>query len=276
MVDHVGPELRATLPGPAGSADARRALAVLERFLSLIGVLEDVALEAKATRAEERSVWGLTSVRLGSLTVAIAPNEPRRGATTRTLSDVASWAVDGLAEAEQREALPRHWNRQCGDSAIGLAQMLGYLPASGLQLQLLEGGKVVKEVVVTRHTEEHLRAAMSVRHQSIGSAIGRLDSVRLHDRREAGLWLETTGERVAVLFTAKQVEEIRASLGKRVEVAGKLTRDVDGKLLTIQMRSLEVLRDQEGPELTDLVGLDPNMTEGKGPRAYLRELRGAS
>jgi hypothetical protein len=56
MVNSVGTELRATLPGTAGTADARRALAVLDRFLSLVGQLEDVALNKRATRADERSV----------------------------------------------------------------------------------------------------------------------------------------------------------------------------------------------------------------------------
>jgi hypothetical protein len=276
MVNSVGTELRATLPGTAGTADARRALAVLDRFLSLVGQLEDVALNKRATRADERSVWGLTDVRMGSLTVTIAPNEPRRGATTRTLSDVATWVVEGLSEAEERDGLPAHWDRHCGESALNLAQLLGYLPATGLVLQLLANGEVVQEVTVTRRTEEHLRVGLSVRHQSIGSAIGRLDSVGLHDRREAGLWLETTGERVTVYFAKDQIEVIRKSLGRRVEVAGRLTRDVDGKLLTIQMRTLEILREQEGPDLTDLVGLDPGMTGGASPSAYLRELRGAS
>ena len=122
----------------------------------------------------------------------------------------------------------------------------------------------------------HLPAVLAVRRQSIGSAIGRLDNMSLPNRREAGLWLETAGVRVAVYFMGEQVEQIREFLGKRVEIAGRLTRDADGKLLTIQMRSLEILRDEPGPALTDLVGLDPDLTGGESPQEHLRELRGAS
>lgn len=276
MVSSVGTEVRVTLPGPAGSADARRALTVLDRLLQLVGQLEDVAINKRASRADERSVWGLTAVGLGSLTVTVAPNEPKRGVTTRTLADVATWAVDGFASAEERDGLPEHWDRYCGDTGVNLAQLLGLLPSDGMLLQLLADGTVVREVTVTRRSEEHLRAALGQRRQSIGSVIGRLDSARLHDRREAGLWLETTGERVSVQFGEDQIEAIRASWGKRVEVAGRLTRDMDGRLLAVQMRSLEVLRGAEGSALTELVGLDPNMTGSKSPGAYLGELRSAS
>src|SRR5690606_20671050 len=51
-------ELRVTLPGPQGSADARRALAVLDRLLNLLGYIEDSVLDKPALRADERSSWG--------------------------------------------------------------------------------------------------------------------------------------------------------------------------------------------------------------------------
>jgi hypothetical protein len=273
----VGTELRVTLPGPDGAADARRALAVLEKLITLLGQVEDVALKKHAARGDERTVWGFTSIGIGSLTATLAPNRPKRGATSATLADVAAMTVAGLETAENRDGLPEHWDRHAGSTAADLAQLLGMLPSDGLRVELLSDGEPVRDVVMTRRAGEHLRAGLKVRRQSIGSLIGRLDTASLHERREAGLWLERGGERVAIHFRDDQIDVIRRAWGRRVEVAGRVVRDVDGRALSLQMKSLEILPDTgQGRPLTDLVGLDANLTGGQDPHDYLREIRGAS
>ncbi|MFU8849417.1 hypothetical protein ACNAW0_00255 [Micromonospora sp. SL1-18] len=270
-------ELRVTLPGPEGSADARRALAVLDRFLSLLGHLEDNALDKRASRADERSTWGITAVQLGSLVTTLAPNRLKRGATTNTLDRVAGAAVNGLAEAEEREGLPRGWDTKAAAMGAELAHMLGLLAVDGMVVELLDRGRVVRDVTITRHAAEHLVAALKVRRQSIGSVIGRLDAISVHQRREAGLWHERTGERITVTFAAAQTDEISSALGHRVEIAGRITRDIDDRLISIKVRSLERLPDHgEGPPVTDLFGIDPDLTGGMDPTDYLGEIRGAS
>jgi hypothetical protein len=252
-------------------------LAVLEKLLALLGQIEDVVLNKHAARGDERTVWGFTNVGLGSLTATLAPNRPKRGATSSTLADVAARAVAGLAAAEAHEGLPEHWDRHAGATGADLAQMLGLLPSDGLQVELLTDGKPVRAVRVTRHAGEHLRSGLQVRRQSIGSVIGRLETASLHEKREAGLWLERGRDRVAVQFRDDQVDVIRGAWGKRVEVAGRVTRDVDGRPLSVKMTSLEILPDTgQGRPLTELVGLDPSLTGGRDPQDYLREIRGAS
>lgn len=266
-----------TLPGPAGSTDARRALLILERMLALLGELEDVALDKRASRAEERTVWGFTQIALGSLTTTLAPNRPQRGASSALLDDVAAWTVDGFAVAEEQSGLPPRWDHSAADTGAHLAHLLGLLPSDGMRVELLRDGQSVREVVVTRRAEEHLRAGLKERRHSIGSAIGRLDTATLHDRREATLWLERTGERVKVLFGDDQIDLIRQAWGKRVEVSGRLTRDAADRLFSVRMRSLEILREAgDGPPLAGLVGLDPHLTGGRTPEEHLGEIRGAS
>src|SRR5215217_1089664 len=92
----VGTEIRVTLPGQSGSADARRALQVLEKLLTLLGCLEDEAVHERASRGSERTTWAFTQLQLGSVVTTLAPNRPRPGVTTATLDDVAVWAIDGL------------------------------------------------------------------------------------------------------------------------------------------------------------------------------------
>lgn len=102
---------------------------------------------------------------------------------------------------------------------------------------------------------------------SIGSAIGRLESV-------STLRAERTGELVEVVADAGQFARLVAALGRRVEIAGRLTRDADGRAIAVAMRDLEVL--PAGRPLTDLIGLDPDFTGGLTPEEYLEEIRGES
>ncbi|MEW2384503.1 hypothetical protein AB0873_20765 [Micromonospora sp. NPDC047707] len=265
-------ELRVTLPGPEGSADARRALAVLDRFLTLLGRLEDATLKRPVSR--DHTTWSFTDVRLGSLVTTLAPNRLASGATSVTIKEIAGTTVMGLATAQHQEGLPPGWTLQAARAGAELAQLLGLLVSDGMILELLENGKPQgPRVMVTRQAAENLAAAVKTRRHSIGSVIGRLDAISLHDRREAGLWHERTGERIAVTFDPSQMDEIRAALGKRVEIAGRLTRDAEDRPLSVKMRSLEVLQDAP---VTDLIGLDPNLTGGRDPVDYLREIRGAS
>jgi len=248
---------------------------VLERFLTLLGMLEDNELRQRAARADDRSTWGITAIELGSLVTTLAPNRVRPGGTVATLDRVADTAVTGFAEAEERECLPTGWDGKTAKAGAELAHMLGALATHGMVLELLDGGHIIRSVTVTRATAEHLSAATKKRRQSIGSVIGKLDTVSVHHRPTAGLWHERTDERIEVTFTKAQTDEVTAALGKRVEVAGLITRTVDDSIVSIRMRSLETLLDT-GPRLTDLVGLDPDFTGGMEPPDYLREIRGAS
>jgi hypothetical protein len=271
----VSTELRVTLPGPEGSGDARRSLFVLERLVTLLGQLEDVALDGHKPRADERSRWAFSNLKLGSLVATLAPSRPQRGATSDLLGRIAEWAVDGFAASEERPDVPPHWDRTAAATAVELANVLGLLPDDGVLVELLSDGEPVRSVTVTRHTAEHLTAGLRERRRSIGSVVGHLDSVTVHDRREAGLWPSVGGERVPVYFGDGHVDVIRAALGNRVEVSGTLTRDAAGRLLSVRLRDLAVLAD-EGPPVTALAGLDPGITGGLTPTDYLREIRGAS
>lgn len=126
-------------------------------------------------------------------------------------------------------------------------------------------------------TFQNLARALSVQRRSLGSVIGRLDSISVHKRRLAGVWDSITGLRVEVTFTDNQVQEIKNALGKRVEIFGLITRDFNDNPLKIKMRELEVLPDVgESPSMDSIYGMDPDFTGGRSSVDYVREMRGAS
>lgn len=269
-------ELRVTLPGAEGAADAWRAVAALQRLLVVLGQLEDVELR-QDVGGGERSKWGFKELRLGSLMATVAPSQPRRGASLDTMSSALDRAVEGFAVAEERPGIPPGWNMIVAQTGAELARMFSAIESAGLRLELIRDGHTIRQVTVTRTAEQHLSAGLRVRHKSIGSVIGHLDSATLHGRREASLWLGRSKERVVVAFEARDVDAVRAAWGRRVEVVGVLERDPDGRLVKVRMRSLEILAGEvDSPPLPELIGLDPDMTDGLDAADYLREIRGSA
>ncbi|MCM4077458.1 hypothetical protein [Paractinoplanes hotanensis] len=272
----MGTELRVTLPGPEGSADARRSFAVLEQVLTLLGELEDRALNKPSGRADDRTTWGISELYLGSLVTTLAPNEPKRGATSTVLDGVLAHAVRGFEATEEQEGLPEGWDVRAARTAADLARMLGLMKAAGMKVELLQDKQVKRTVTVTRRSAENLNATLKVRRESIGSAIGTLDTVTLHGKREAALWEERTSTRVVVHFGADDLETVRAALGQRVEISGRLIRDFGDRLLAVRMRSIEVLPNAADAPVTGLIGMSPDMIGDRSPEEHLEELRGAS
>lgn len=266
-------ELRVTLPGSQGSADARYALAILDRVLTLLGRIENVVV-APPGRADRPTAWGLTDISLGSLVTTLAPSKPRPGSTSHQLDAVMANVVDGFEAAQERSGVPLGWDRESAKAAVALAEMLGLLPATGMILELLREREPVKRVVVTSRSAEHLRAGMRVQGRSIGAVTGRLDTLSGHGGYKAGLWQDGTSNRIEVRFDAGDEELLREAWRRRVMISGELVRDASGRPVRITMRSIEVLPDATRP-LTDLAGIDPDITDGLDPADYLREIRGA-
>jgi hypothetical protein len=186
-----------------------------------------------------------------------------------------SRAIEGFASAEEHPGIPSGWNVPVAEAGADLAQFFSAVDGSGLLLELVEQGEAVRRAVVTRATAQNLSAGVRLRARSIGSAIGRIETATLRQRREASLWLERTDKRVAIAFEARDVDTIRAAWGRRVEVRGVLERDHDGQLVRVRMRQLDILAEQtDSPALSDLIGLDPGLTGGSEPGDYLRGIRG--
>src|SRR5690606_38578143 len=137
--------------------------------------------------------------------------------------------------------------------------------------------QVVRAVSVTQRTARNLARALSVQRRSLGSVIGRLDSISVHKRRLAGVWDSITGLRVEVTFTDNQVQEIKNALGKRVEIFGLITRDLNDDRVKLTTRELEVLPDAgERRSMDSIYGRDPDVAGARSSVDYVREMLGAS
>lgn len=109
---------------------------------------------------------------------------------------------------------------------------------------------------------------------SIGSVIGRLEGTTVHGAPKAGLWVALGGHRVEVQFTRDQKDVVQSALDKRVEVSGFLARDVNNRPVSIKMRRIELLPEEDVP-LSEIAGADPNLTGGLDAAEHLRRLHDA-
>src|SRR5688572_12072022 len=173
-------ELRVRLPGAGGSADARRAVVILTRVLTVLSAMEDALAQAPSGRQSGETTWAFTRLALGSVDTVLAPSVPRRGSTSDVLDAVMDRVVEGFEAAEGRAGVPEGWDRRAAVKAAELADMLGLRPDVGMELELLLAGESVRQVTVTRRAAEHLRAGLRVRQRSIGSVTGQLETITEH------------------------------------------------------------------------------------------------
>ncbi|WP_327047011.1 hypothetical protein OG320_03680 [Microbispora sp. NBC_01189] len=262
-------QLRVVVPGPVGSSDARRSFTVLERLMTLLGQIEAAEI------GSSESTWGIEKLELGSVRLTLTPNRLAENASADLMADLVKWTIEGFSETEERETLPRRWTSAAVETGVQLSKCLGMLESDGMTLELLADGRPQQQVVVTRRSADNLRKALNRKRTSIGSVIGKLESITLHGTFKAGLWTGTGAHRVEVLFTRDQQAAVQSALGKRVEVSGLLVRDARDRAISVKMRQIEPLRDQDAP-LTDIVGADPELTGGLEAAEHLRRMYDAS
>lgn len=272
----MGTELRVMLPGPEGSADARRAVRILDKVLELLNEIDQAAVRRTANAGT--TTWGFTHLALGSVDTTIAPTRPARGRELAEAERALYRVVHGFRDAQEAEGIPAGWTPKAARLGAEIGRMIGGTVSTGLLLGVHRDGKPVSEITVTRAAGDHLIAALRTKRRSIGALVGTLESVSVHERNQAYLYLPPARRQsVPVVFRRDQFEQIRAALGKRVMISGILERGAQDIPTKLDMRQIEILPDVGGvPALGDLAGHDPDFTGGLDPADYLRELRGTA
>jgi hypothetical protein len=252
----MGRELRVKFLGDY--PDARKVVSSLDKLVS--------ALTAASPAGS--APFGFSYLGLGSVEALLTPLPASQEAGEEAFGKI----VAGLAEAEQAKSVPADWDAALTKAAKELLTGAD----DGIEMTLLEDGERLRQVRVTEAARRNLDAILSSGgRDSIGSVIGKLDSVTLHERRRAWLWPDNQGSRIEIRFDQVQRDLIRGSLGTRVEAFGRLRRDRFGDIVYLTLRGLDVLPGAAGsPPLSELAGSAPDITGGKTAAEYLREMRG--
>jgi len=271
----MGNKVSIRMPGPHARMDAEAVVQTLGRLLRTATELE--VAQVGGSERTPRSRWTFTELGLGSVHATLALLEARGPATPEVLDRVALKLVTGFADVETTSAIPDGWSPDAANRAKSVADGLRGDLAEGLHLTLVTDSEAAPGPTarVSRQASAHLKEALSVRQESIGSVSGVIGSVNVHRRNVAGLWPERGGARLEVIFEDQDLDGIRDALGHRVLVAGRLKRNGVGQVVRLAMRSIERLPEQAEP-LHRLYRMDPTLTGDLSTLEYLRIIRGAS
>ncbi len=244
-------ELRVVLHGDADEQDAARVLDGLSKMINVLNALED-SIPSRASH-QPHTAWRFSRLALGSVAAGFAPLQLSEGMDDKAITGVFQQVVDGFERAEQGQPLPTAWLPSAVRSAAEITEGL----TGTMTLAVVVNGREVRTVEVTDRAAHGFRTAVQSPYTiSLGSVKGMLDSITLHDRRQAGLWSDRTGARVAVNFEDHQLDDIRGLLKKRVEVWGECLRNAFGELLSVKLIRFDLLPDTaEDLPLSALVGL---------------------
>ena len=245
-------ELDVYVHGDFNTMDAARVLTGLNHLVGLVRALGGPQLQF--TRLAEGSVaTGFAA--LGSVD-AIDNTEIDR--TFRRL-------VRDLNSVEDQPEVPARWTDKAIEECRNASKNLGALSDRGVDICVLDGEQVIEAVTMTGATGRNLVEATRAKRTSIGSVVGRLDSLNVHgSRHEARLWPDRGGKAVVVHFPDSLVDQVRDEVGRRVEARGRLVRDYRGQPITLQLKTIKRLRTRdESPRLATGAGIAPEATTVK-------------
>ena len=113
--------------------------------------------------------------------------------------------------------------------------------------------------------------------ESVGSIEGRLELINIHGGFEVGIYRRQDGVRVMAKFEEEvEFSEITKLLGKRVQATGVVKWKPDGTPTRIQVKTIAGVDEESTPDITDLFGLDPDITGGLSVEEFLRRQRDES
>ncbi|KZB86363.1 hypothetical protein [Amycolatopsis regifaucium] len=262
------PELSVYVRGDPDSIDAGQVLAGLRSLLALLGALQP-------PRAGGQHVaWRFSKLRLNSVETQIAALDMPPGIDADSVDAMFQALVRGIHVTETAIQVPSGWNAAAVDAALKASDALSSATAAGTEIGLVHDDS--SRVVLTAQTAKNLKA-LRVRRSSIGSVIGHLESLTLHQKRECAIWTDRRGERVVVKFGPEQQLSVQQAMGKRVQARGVLQRDYRGRPMVLDLAALEILPEpDQGRLLSEAAGEFPDFTGGVSVRAYLESVRGTS
>jgi hypothetical protein len=245
---------------------------VLRAMRGAYDVLRKVQGQVLGPRAA-RVHWVLVGLRDGSA-VAELEARPEGEVSGELVERVADAYVDGIRQwADDPSIRPPYFDFDAVEALRDLAIALRRYGIGSLTTVHVDAPTQPQGVVPPMEPDDQLTDAAEAQ-RALGSVIGRIDAINLHEKREATLWDEVDHARVVLTFPEDMVEQVRQALRRRVEASGEIIEDDDGRPQRVRLEELDVLpADEELPPLAGLVGLFPDLTDGQDPIDWVHEQR---
>jgi hypothetical protein len=253
-----------------GSGDYITFPGLVRSLRNILGILED--LDASLSQRKSGTVrWQVVSLRKDSPPIIGIEGHPvshRRDDFTPAIQREVFQGVATLANAPER-------NRYYSDSVLSkLRNLASQSRQSGPLTIYTENGEARQEASITESTFKNIEQIIGVKYKGLGSVVGSLDAITLHNKNEFRIWDENTGKPVTCLFAPEKLEEIKTLLRTKVLVHGEVRSNQRGEAISVIVEGIEPRTTQDKlPTIEEMSGLVEDMYEGKTLQDYLKDIR---
>lgn len=130
------------------------------------------------------------------------------------------------------------------------------------------------QVAINDTTLENIRKLTGPKTKSVGSVLGRLESISVHKNNEIRVWDENSGKPIRCTYPRELEEIVKATLRERVLVSGLVSYNALGQPISVGVRELvRYPAADELPSIEDVTGLIDDVTGGATLRDYLAHIR---
>jgi len=239
-------------------------LKVLHNALS---ILQDVHAAASG-QTEGALDWQIADVRMGSpVYVTISAGNARRAEAPR---QVIGAFLEGLRGLEERgDRIPAHFSER---SLVWAKELVSVLNDDVAQISFIANGR--PPVAPSQHLAANVDRLLPREHEELGTLVGRVETLSIHDKPAFAIWDVLTGARIECPIPPERMQAVHQLFGKRVAVSGRVRYARDGKPTKITVEQIRPLRDHD--ELIPVRELPRiNITDGVDPSEYVRGIRDA-
>lgn len=131
-----------------------------------------------------------------------------------------------------------------------------------------------RRIPINETTLQHISQLTGTKSKSVGSIIGRLDTISVHNSNEIRVWDENSERPIRCIYAGQLEETVKALLRKRVMVSGLISYNEFGKPTKLDIATLdEYGRLEDLPTIEQMEGLVDDLTGGATLSEYLSHLR---
>ena len=257
--------LQFEVKGQLGSITLRGFLTAVESALKILGDY-DAAISGKARGTLD---WIITDVSTGSLKIV---TQSRSRLEDRNYGpEVAARFIEGWSVIERQCITPAYLSEQGMKQAKQLTRLIGRR-----RHDRICNREPDQSVEITPQASINIEQLLRVRHCSIGSVEGKLETISIHGESRFIIYHSRTGKAVTCRVTRDKLPSMISTemLGRRIIAFGKVCSNIKGEPLRVDAEDIKVLRRQEElPPTAALSGMDPNFTGNLGTEEYVRSLR---
>ena len=130
------------------------------------------------------------------------------------------------------------------------------------------------EVPINEQTLQNIQQLTGTKSKAVGSILGNLDTISVHNNNEIRVWDENTKRPVRCRYPVEMEETIKSWLRERVLVNGLVSFNRAGQATSVEVSNIaRYPRANELPTIEQVSGLIDDMTDGASLADYLEHLR---